>query len=268
MLRHMTAAVLLLAALLAIQATVSAQDDYGLISVEVAAGRVVPPAVDVNLTDLARVLGIAPVAAWNPTCLLEMPDGALLPLISQFDPGPGYDWETNAVGEICFILPEGVSGKLTLRVQLPGTPDAAPEARGAITQPITLDNAFYSVTHDPGKHAGLPSRFDFKGSGKVFEDFVWNDRVYDKEQGGFSLSQTAEPRLEMSSGPVRTLVRAYLEYAKGDRRPASQPQAVYDFSYYPGLPVIGVRARSSQAGHSSMRAVLSRTREWTRIGAA
>lgn len=247
MLRHMTPAVLLLLALVAIPAAVSAQDDYGLISVDIPAGRAVPPAVDVNLTDLARVLGVQPVAAWNPTCLLEMPDGSLLPLVSQFDPGPGYDWETNAVGEICFILPEGVSGKLTLRVQLPGTPDAPREPSGPLTQPITLDNVFYSITHDPGKHAGLPSRFEFKGSGKVFEDFVWNDRVYDKELGGFSLSQSAEPRLEMSAGPVRSLVRAYLQYANGDRRPASQPQAVYDFSYYPALPVIGVRARCTQA---------------------
>ncbi len=245
--RQMMAAALLLAALLANPAAVNSQDDYGLISVDIPTGRAVPPAVDVNLTDLARVLGVQPVAAWNPTCLLETPEGSLVPLVSQFDPGPGYHWEINAVGEICFILPEGVSGKVTLRVQLPGDVDATRGAGGALTQPITVENDFYAVTHDSEKQAGLPSRFEFKSSGKVFDEFVFNDRVYDRDLGQFWLRQSVEPRLEVSSGPVRTLVRAYLQYTAGGTRPASRPEAVYDFSYYPNLPIIGVRARSTQA---------------------
>ena len=87
----------------------------------------------------------------------------------------------------------------------------------------------------------------FQPSGKRFTEFGWNDRVYEKTLRGFYLRDWPEPQVELlARGPVRTVVRVRLGYGTDDRHPETNPAAVYDFSYYPGSPLIGIRARIGQ----------------------
>ncbi|PIW13228.1 MAG: hypothetical protein COW34_10695, partial [Armatimonadetes bacterium CG17_big_fil_post_rev_8_21_14_2_50_66_6] len=44
---------------------------------------------------------------------------------------------------------------------------------------IVVRNEHYAVTHDPAKMGGLPSRIEFVKTGKTFDSFALNDRVYE-----------------------------------------------------------------------------------------
>ena len=229
-----------------------AQEDgpYALVLMDLPEGLALPPSIHMNLSELATALGIEPPATWRPVCFVETEGNRLEYVLSQFDPDPGFDARANAVGVFSFIPPEGASGRLRVRVYLtekrPPSPAEAPAPVYDIEQAdgrIVMSNKFYRVVHDPQKQAGFPSRFEFKRTGKVFDQFNWNDRVHDKQLGSFHLRGTREPRVELASkGPVRAVVRLTLQYMQGQKTPDSKPSAVYEFSYYPDLPVIGLRA--------------------------
>ncbi len=230
---------------------------YAVIRLDVPDGMVVPLAVDVNLSELASVLGVPPPERWEPVCALESGDGHLTALLTQFDPGPGFDAATNAVGTVSMVLPEGAHGSLTVRLY-PGdvpeglTPATAPEQTAVNVardgERVIVTGGEYRVTHDPAENAGLPASIEFLATGKVFSDFVWNDRVYEKSLGGFNLSKTTEPKVEVvAAGPIRALVRLYLAYTNtGGGTPNSHPTAVYEFAYYRGLPVAKITANCRQ----------------------
>lgn len=135
-------------------------------------------------------------------------------------------------------------------------PGAPPRlvARGgglAVTQDgetVTIESADYAVTHRKAK-GGLPSRIELRPSGKVFESFDLNDRVYDKALGGFYLRHDPAPAMEVvANGPLVTIVRVTAHYtnARG-QRPPSAPQATYLFRYQAGSPVVTVSMACSQA---------------------
>lgn len=241
----------------ALWATVACAQPYALIRLDVPEGMVIPPTVHVNLSELASVLGVPPPERWEPVCALESGDGHLTALLTQFDPGPDFDAATHAAGTVSMVLPAGAHGSLTVRLY-PGEapegliPAAIPEQTAVNVardgERVIVTGGEYRVTHDPAENAGLPASIEFLATGKVFSDFAWNDRVYEKSLGGFNLSKTTEPKVEVvAAGPIRALVRLYLAYTNtGGGTPDSQPAAVYEFSYYRGLPLVKITANCRQ----------------------
>ncbi len=231
-----------------------ADGGYALLLLDVPDGLTVPPAVQVDLMQVATALGVDTIASGSPPCFLERPDGTLTHVISQFDPDPDCDWATNATGTLCLCLPRGVKGAVRVRVYLtsdhPPTGDTSPLPSYGVSETdgkIVISNRHFQVTHDPRKQAGMPCPIEFRPSGKVIKDFNWNDRVFKRSMGSVYLRQDPEPEVELvSSGPVRTVVRLRLAYTQGATRPESRPRAVYEFTYYPDLPFIGLRGHITQ----------------------
>lgn len=250
---------LLMAAFSAVVACQGAQVDgpaYALVVVRggLPAAPVVAP---VNFTEAARALGISGPAASTVAAAEELPDGSLRPVLSQFDPEPDYDASTHAAGTVSLALPPGPQGPRRVRVYFQGAPPglpaplAAAEGQGLeVTQEggrITVAGPDYRFTHDPAKLAGLPSRIEWVGSGKVFDSFSLNDRVYDPSVAGFSLRDDTAPRIQViARGPVRAVVRVTARYMRGTEQPASKPSATYEFSYFAGSPLVRVTAHIMQ----------------------
>jgi len=227
-------------------------EPYALLQLDVPPDMALAPSVQVNLSGIARALGVEPGDEWRPFCALE--GDTPLPVMCQFDPAWDYDAATNATGTLSIALPADRSGKVTVRLYLrkPAglpSPTAEDSAAKAETQngTIVVSNSFYEVLHDPAKQAGLPSSFTFSATGKRFDAFSWNDRVHDKELGSFYLARGLEPELQLvNAGPIRTLVRVKSAYTRDDARPDSLPEAVYDFAYYAHSPIIGATATCRQ----------------------
>jgi len=240
---------LLLALCLSLPACAQEEGRYALVQLTGAGELLLPPAVEVDLDDLAAALDIAPEDQAPPVCFLEQGE-ELTFLLSQFDPAP----EGNGRGTLSFVLPPEVDSDARVRVYLGGsTPPRpaevfAPGVRVAQEEGrITITGPYHEIVHDPQIQGGLPGSIVFQPSGKSFSEFRWNDRVYDKTLRGFYLRDWPQPQVELlARGPVRTVVRVRLSYGTADRRPDTHPAAVYDFSYYPGSPLIGIRARMRQ----------------------
>jgi len=150
------------------------------------------------------------------------------------------------------VPPDDAASEKAVWLTSPGAPPRL-VARGgglAVTQDadaVTIESADYAVTHAKAK-GGLPSRIVLRPSGKVFETFDLNDRVYDKQLGGFYLRKDPEPRLEViANGPLVTIVRVTAYYTNdAGQRPASAPRATYLFRYQAGSPVVTVMMTASQ----------------------
>ena len=163
------------------------------------------------------------------------------PIPFQFVPDADYDPQERVAGTAVLRLPEGSDGRLRLAFES-AEPGAAEAWDGTVTTPA------FSVKHDAKKQGGLPSRITFPATGKVFEGFRWNDRVYEREKGWFGVSSDPEPHVELvSKGPLATVVRVRARYVNSSgQAPASQPEAVYDWCYFHDRPLAFVRATMSQ----------------------
>ena len=159
----------------------------------------------------------------------------------QFVPHADYDPRKRIAGTAVLRLPKGSDGRL--RLQFGSAEQLQAEAwDGTVTTPA------FVVKHDPKKLGGLPSSITFPKTGKRFDNFRWNDRVFDREKGWFGLCNDPQPSVELvSSGPLCTVVRVRARYMKspGDE-PPSQPEAVYDWCYFRDRPLVFVRAGMSQ----------------------
>jgi len=129
------------------------------------------------------------------------------------------------------------------RVALTLTPGAAkpPPAK------LDVRAAGATFSHVSGQAGAGPRRVVFPG-GKRFETFAWNDRVHDPKLGGFLLRNDAGARIErVSRGPICTAVRTRARYVKPNgERPASRPEAVYQWVYFHDRPLVLVRAAIRQ----------------------
>jgi len=174
--------------------------------------------------------------------------GRETPLACQFEPAAGPAGPGKGTVSVLLppkALPESV--RLTWGGKAP-VPTA--EARVEVQRngsEIVVRNEHYAVTHDPAKMGGLPSRIEFVKTGKTFDSFALNDRVYEKGVGGFSLRYDPAPEVTVvAEGPVYAAVRVKARYMQGDKQPASRPEATYEFRYYAGSSMISVRARVTQ----------------------
>ncbi|MBN2474484.1 MAG: hypothetical protein JXB62_07740 [Pirellulales bacterium] len=197
----------------------------------------------VDLTGAARFCRLGPVAPGSLRAE-RLPDGAAVPV--QFVPGPEYDPENRVAGTLILKLPSGGDARLRLVIDPAGA--ASPQLAAGPPFDGKVTTRFYRATHDAAKMGGLPCRFEFVESGKVFERFRWNDRLYDRESGVFALADDPEPRLELlSSGPLATVVRTRARYVQPGRRPPdARPQATYDWCYLNDLPLVWVTATAAR----------------------
>ncbi|MCS6859202.1 MAG: DUF6259 domain-containing protein [Abditibacteriales bacterium] len=206
--------------------------------------------VPVDFARLARALGTKiDAASLSLRAAMEERNGAQRLIPCQFDADAGAPLK----GTLSLLLPPSTEMR-RVRLYLSGAPSLTP------TQPerpvraqtengrVVVSNEYYAVTHDPTKMGGLPSRIEFKGTGKVFNTFNLNDRVHDPQRGSFLLRHDASPKVEvLARGPLRAVVRVRARYAQTDGKPPpSQPEATYIFSYYAGSPLVRVEAEVRQ----------------------
>ncbi|MFQ6132489.1 MAG: DUF6259 domain-containing protein [Armatimonadota bacterium] len=226
---------------------------YALVLAEAPRAASLPVTVGADFRPVAEALGLTePIDPARIRVFWEHPDGAVA-LPAQFTPAEGYDPTASPVGSLSVVLPADAIGRLKLRVYFAGEPaQPPPSPPGALRVQerdgvVTVENDYFRVTHDPSVMAGLPSRIEFKDTGKVFTGYGVNDRVHHADLGSFRLSSDTDPSIEVGArGPVRAVVRVSAAYTQGDTRPDSRPRAVYEFSYFAGSPLIHATAHVEQ----------------------
>ena len=166
-------------------------------------------------------------------------DGSSVPV--QFVPDADFDTHARATGTLLLKLPHG--GDWKVRLALEGQPAAMPVIEDDVvrTEHCTLRFA-------ADRMGGLLSAITFAGTDKCFDSFAWNDRVYDRELGGFYLRHDPAAKPEaVCAGPLCTVIRVQARYCRPDgSQPPSQPQAVYDWYVFDALPLVFVTAAVRQ----------------------
>lgn len=200
-------------------------------------GRIV--LADVDLTKAAEWCGVPGGAGTIRAVTVR--EGA--PVMAQFIPAP---WPETSVGStmagiLALKLPDGSDGRIKLHWDA-ATPGAGlPPWDGRVRLPGA------TVTHDLAKRSGFPSKITF-ADGKSVEGFKWNDRLFEKDRGWFGIASDPGAVVErLAEGPIGTAVRSRGRYLdpQGDP-PPSQPEAVYDWLYIRGEPLVWVHATVRQ----------------------
>ena len=167
--------------------------------------------------------------------------GRVVPLFCQLDVVD----DTHV--RLACLLPAGPAGERLIRV-MPNTPSLAPPGPGVMKvecqgQTVTIANADYTITHDPAKNGGLPSKIAFAQTGKVFDTFQLNDRLHSKQEGvgGFRLNEDRAPEVRvLAAGPIYAEVQVKARYMQGAKEPPGKAQAVYTYSYFVGQPIVRI----------------------------
>ncbi len=175
----------------------------------------------------------------------ELPTGALY--AEELPSGRPVDVQLDVIGDqaqFAALLPTEPAGEREVRVWLrnaPQTPPAPPQVLSVQRDgdAVTVGGPTYEVRHDPAVNAGILSQITFKGTGKVFTPNL-NDRVWNRDMGGFNVSNDSEARMEVAaSGPYMVEVRVSARYLAGNgAAPETNPRAVYAIRYWAGLPMI------------------------------
>lgn len=144
-------------------------------------------------------------------------------------------------GTLALRLPGAGDYRLTL-ISEPGTHPAPSSAE------TTIDTEKVVQFSLSGK-GGLPASFRFTRSGKLFDNFVWNDRLWDPKIGGFLLRNDPHASAAIiSSGPICTVIRAHARYCgDGGRLAPSRPEATYTWLLFKNSPLIFLSAHIHQA---------------------
>ncbi len=151
------------------------------------------------------------------------------------------------------LLPASPAGDRLIHVR-PNTPSLAPPGPGVMRverqgQTVTIANADYTITHDPAKNGGLPSKIMWPRTGKVFDTFQLNDRLHSKQEGigGFRLSEDKAPEINViAAGPIYAEVQVKARYMQGQRVPPGHARAVCTYSYFVSQPIVRIAGDISQ----------------------
>ena len=184
----------------------------------------------INLTAAARWCGRTPV---RPEAIGALaPDGRTVPF--QFVPDADYDPQDNVAGTAIVQLP--TNGPSQLRLVFDAPPVETEPWDGVVR---TSSATFH---HDATRMAGLPWRIEFPRTGKVFDDFRWQDRVYHSETGGFRFADDSRARVQrIAEGPLCTVVQVVGRYTRPDgTAPAAEPEATYQWFYFHDRPLVYV----------------------------
>ena len=191
----------------------------------------------VDLTDIARWCGIARV---EPQWLSAKAADTGAPIPAQFVPDPDFDPVKQISGTIVLKLPLGFVGRLRLEFDHSQS-NATTNWNGVV------ENQTARFHYDDKRMGGLPDRIEFLKTGKVFDNFAWNDRLHSSDNGGFNLRYDSDAEVQLLSlGPICTVVRTQAKYARGGKAPDSHPHAVYHWHYFRDLPLVFVTALIEQ----------------------
>lgn len=189
----------------------------------------------VNLTPAVRIIQSDPAKSF-PTGAVDA-DGKPVPV--QFIPDADFDPGRNVAGYFIVRLAPNREHQLTISLgampQQPNVPDS-------------IEMPSFTVVHDP-KRGGLPVKFLFRSTGKVFDNFRWQDRLHHKGLGGFTLQIDKNATVEcLSKGPLCTALRVRAKYLDSEGNPpSSNPEATYDWFYFHDLPLVYVTAEILQS---------------------
>ncbi|MGD8500529.1 MAG: DUF6259 domain-containing protein, partial [Phycisphaerales bacterium] len=163
--------------------------------------------------------------------------GNLVPF--QFLPEPAFDPEENITGLIVTrLIPNRVN---YLKLEFGAESEEQPARSYSVKTPHCV------VVHEPTK-GGLPTKITFRATGKVFDDFRWQERVHHEKLGGFTLQNDKIASVErIARGPLCTAMRIRTRYVdSGGKSPASNPEAIYHWIYFNELPLVFVTAEMRQ----------------------
>jgi len=205
---------------------------------------VVPVLASIDWHSAQRVWGKKPSAgllkAWETT------SGRPRPVLAQMNV------IANQHMQLALLLPAEPAGERLIRIfpEAALAPSQFPQLKVASDAGIiTIFNETYAIAHNSARNGGLPSRIVFPQTGKIFETFVFNDRVYSKQegQGSYRLCEDKSPTIFLTaSGPLYAEVHVQARYLQGDREPYSRPHAHYVYSYFAGLPLVRIAGEITQ----------------------
>ncbi|MFO7973059.1 MAG: DUF6259 domain-containing protein [Candidatus Hydrogenedentota bacterium] len=181
-----------------------------------------------------------------PKAFLEQGD-QLAPLLVQFNT------RKEEPDRLLIRVPENIASGARIRLYPSNGPEGTPPlpkvtlAAESTNGVITVNNGIVTAVHDPTTNGGLPSKITFLDTGKVFEGYFFNDRIYNKETGAFSIRHDTQPETRLvSSGPIEAVVEVRARYMQGDTPAPTGARAVYQFRYRAGSPAIEIVAACRQ----------------------
>jgi hypothetical protein len=199
----------------------------------------VPVLTTVNLTEVRATVG---GTAFSANGLVHAEEG-LAAVPAQFDA------LSDTLGRVCLLLPTQPAGPRRVKLYL--TP-LAPTVTSPVTAEqngatITVNTGSVTLTFDPAKGGGLPSKIVFTQGGKSWDGMVFNDRVYQPALQGFRLGDDKEPQVRLTAnGPLYTEVQVAARYLAGDRPTPANTAATYTFSFLAGSPTFRVSGAIQQ----------------------
>ena len=192
--------------------------------------------LELDFTGLAQHLGVLPL---KPSALSAVtgPDHASVDC--QWIPAPDFSAQSRVVGRALVQLPRGGDHEVILTA---GVGSSAGGARyhgsgggGRSTDGIQYHGSSFTMRHDASS-GGFPARIEFAGSGNVYTNHVFNERVHSKTDGGYFLRNDGHARVEVvSRGPLAMVVRTQARYLQALDK-VSNAWANYDWHYLDGKP--------------------------------
>ena len=193
----------------------------------------------VKQTDLTPAMQRCRIGHVNPVRITAT-DELGNPVRFQFIPDSDFDPQKKATGYIVTRLVPNRTNRLKL--------EFGDESEELPVGPYSIKTSDYAITHDPAK-GGLPIEITFRATGKVFNNFRWQDRVHHEKLGGFALQNDKAGSVEyVATGPLCTVVRVLARYMNSEgKSPPSRPEATYHWMYFNELPLVFVTAEVTQA---------------------
>lgn len=230
--------------LCAVMPAVAQQSPYVLVRVKMPSGlaaATVPVVVALDLKDIRSALKLSQPLQSGMVKAVE----GTAPVPAQLDVA------NEAQGQACLMLPTQPAGQRLVKLYLTQAASAPADGqRVKLTQQdavITVKNNAVALTFDPSKNGGLPSKIVFQGSGKTFEGFSLNDRVYSKELQGFRLGDDKSPTVMITAdGPLCTQVQVKARYLKGEQATPTNARATYTFTFFAGSPTFRIAGDMAQ----------------------
>lgn len=143
----------------------------------------------VDLTPAVRIARPDPVQPAQITAT----DRQGNPIPFQFIPDADFDSQKRLTGFIITRLSPNKRSELKLEFGSEPEPPIGLES---------IETSCYTIFHDP-KRGGLPTKIVFRETGKVFDNFRWQDRVHHRELGGFTLQNDKAASVEcLTTGPL------------------------------------------------------------------
>ncbi|MBC7329601.1 hypothetical protein H5T88_04500 [bacterium] len=108
---------------------------------------------------------------------------------------------------------------------------------------IKISNSYFSVVHPKRGSGGFPTFISFSVSGNR-EQFVFEDRLYEKNEGYFTLRTDPESTARITSkGPLEVVVEARARYYSNGRYARGNARATYIYRYFAYSPYVEVSAK-------------------------